>query len=76
MRSVTMGVVQWLWIGWIVAGVGLEMYAIFDQAEGDTLSECVWSLFTIPGWGKFLTWMTCAFLLWLAAHFASRGKLG
>jgi hypothetical protein len=65
-----------LWAAWIAVGVALEMYAIFDRQPGDTLSETVWSIFQIPGWGKFATWMLSAFLLWLAAHFASRGKLG
>ena len=71
-----MTLMHWLWIGWVALGVGLEMYAIFDKVKGDTLSESVWTVLTIPGWGKFVAWMLTAFLLWLAAHFASKGKLG
>lgn len=71
-----MSVMHWLWIAWIALGVALEMYAIFDRTKGDTLSESVWAVLTIPGWGKFVAWMLTAFLLWLAAHFASRGRLG
>lgn len=71
-----MTLMHWLWIGWVACGVALEMYAIFDKVKGDTLSESVWTVLTIPGWGKFLAWMLTAFLLWLAAHFASKGRLG
>jgi len=71
-----MTLMHWLWIGWVAAGIGLEMYAIFNRADGDTLSESVWSILTIPAWGKFITWMLSAFLLWLIFHFASRGKWG
>lgn len=71
-----MTVMHWLWIAWIASGVVLELYAICDRADGDTLSESVWSMLSIPGWGKFIAWMLTAFLLWLAAHFASRGRLG
>jgi len=71
-----MTLMHWLWIGWVACGVALEMYAIFNRAQGDTLSESVWTILTIPAWGKFIAWMLTAFLLWLAAHFASKGRLG
>lgn len=70
------GFSHWFWLLWVLAGLGFELYTIFNEAEGDTLSENVWALFMIQGWGKFLSWMVVAFLLWLAAHFVTRGKWG
>ncbi len=72
----TVTTIRALWAIWVVLGVGLELYTIFDRQPGDTLSETVWSVLKIPGWGKFAAWMLTAFLLWLAAHFASRGRFG
>lgn len=60
------------WTLLIAAGIGLELFALSRPAKGDTLSELVWFIREIPGWGSFLIFMLCAFLLWLLLHFATR----
>jgi len=32
-----------LWLVWMFAGLGLEIWALANRAEGDTLSELVWN---------------------------------
>lgn len=66
----------WLWLAWAAAGLALELVALLRPAPGDTLSEQVWLLLAQRGVGKFLAWMLTAFLLWLAFHFVTRGRLG
>lgn len=62
-----------LWVVWIAAGALLEVAALLNKTQGDTLSEHVWSLFQ-SSTGQFWTFMVTAFLLWLVWHFALKGK--
>lgn len=67
---------SWIWGVYVLLGVILELVALFRPESDDTLSEHVWALFSNPTWGKFITWMFTAFLVWMAVHFASKGRLG
>lgn len=64
------------WGLWIAMGVVMEFVALRRHQPNDTLSEQVWGAFAMPGYGKFIAWMFTAFLIWMAVHFASRGKWG
>jgi len=57
------------WIMWGLMFAAIEGAALFDKDRGDTLSEHVWSWFSVKdkgvGWkqrraalGAFLTWLT------------------
>lgn len=63
-----------IWVAWILAGVGIELFALHSTAKGDTLSEQVWALFDNATWGKFSMYIGGAFLVWMAVHFLTRGK--
>lgn len=56
------------WLAWIGMGICLEMFALLNKRDGDTLSEHVWAVYKHPTWGRFVAWMLTAFLLWLAYH--------
>ncbi len=34
----------WLWLGWVMLGLGLEVGALVSQKPGTTLSETVWMI--------------------------------
>jgi hypothetical protein len=65
----------WLYLAILVLLGVVELIGLATGAKGDTLSEYVWRLLSHPTWGKFLTWMISAFLLWLTVHFATHGRL-
>lgn len=55
--------------------LGTEILAICRRGPGDTLSEMIWYVYRMPGWGSFILWMLTAFQLWAIIHFATRGKV-
>jgi len=62
----------WLWVLWILAGLSIEVIALWRSEPYDTLSEHVWWLFCRrPVW----IWVVVGFLLWSIVHFVSRGRL-
>lgn len=66
----------WLWIAWIVAFFALEVPALLNKREGDTLSEHLWRWFSINEQGHFWRlrrFALLAILAWLAAHLLTRG---
>lgn len=63
---------SWFTVGWLVllvAAVALEVAALANPAKGDTLSEHIWWLYKLPGYGTFAAWMITAFILWAVLHF-------
>lgn len=32
----------WLWLSWLIIGLGIEIWALASQVPGRTLSELVW----------------------------------
>jgi ABC-type phosphate/phosphonate transport system permease subunit len=64
----------WLWLGILVAFLGLELWALHRPSKGDTFSEFMWWVFSRGSWGRFLTWMVSFFMVWSIIHFISRGK--
>lgn len=72
---------SWLWIGWIVAFLVIEGFAIINKKRGDTLSEHVWSWFQLKGrkddkkpWQVLLRLGFLFFWVWLTFHFLSGGS--
>ena len=61
-----------IWLCWVLFGVVLEIIALMRPAKGDTLSEWVWFIRDIPGYGTFTLWMLAAFMLWLIVHFTTK----
>jgi hypothetical protein len=62
----------YLWIGWLLAFLGIEGFALARKEKGDTLSEHVWSWFSVKerkGGYKWRRGVLGAFLAWLVAHF-------
>lgn len=64
------------WALWILAGVGLEIAALLNAAEGDTLSANVWWLLDkaeAHPWGVALVGLGNAVIIglggWLVIHF-------
>lgn len=76
-----MDVWAWLWIAWIGAFLIIEAVAIRRKEPGDTLSEKVWSWFSLRGdkdtlerWQVVLRFGFLAFWAWLTIHFLSGGR--
>lgn len=69
----------WLWIGWLLAFVGIEAVALINKDKGDTLSEHIWKWFSVKEKGNpHRTFrMVClgGFLAWLVTHFMTGGKV-
>lgn len=66
----------WLWLIWLGLFAAIEGAAIFNKQQGDTLSEHVWSWFSIRDKGKgwrSRRFVLLAFLAWLVAHFLTGG---
>lgn len=64
------------WILWILMFFAIELPAVFNRQQDDTLSELVWRVFAIRG--KPIGWQLrrLALLLglgWLVAHFLTGG---
>ncbi|MFC6886202.1 MULTISPECIES: hypothetical protein [Actinomadura] len=64
------------WILWILMFFAIELPAVFNRQQDDTLSELVWRVFAIRG--KPVGWQLrrLALLLglgWLVAHFLTGG---
>ena len=63
-------------VAWVLAGVGIELYAWANRRSGDTLSEYIWAL-NIPGFIYFTAaGALVSFIVALTIHFVARGKLG
>lgn len=69
-----------LWVGWLAIFVVLEGIAIVRSDRGDTLSEKVWSWFSLKGpkgelsaWRAVTRFLFLAFWAWLTIHFLSGG---
>ena len=64
------------WIFWLLLFVAIEGPAIFNKRKGDTLSEHVWSWFSIKqkgaGW-RLRRVVLLAFMGWLVLHFMTGG---
>jgi len=69
----------WLWVAWLLAFIGIEAAALINKDKGDTLSEHVWKWFSVKEQSsvKRNFRMVClgGFLLWLATHFMTGGKV-
>lgn len=39
-----MTLVRWIWLVWVLVGLGVEGFAIWTRTPGDTLSETIWAL--------------------------------
>ena len=64
------------WIGWLIAFVVIEAIAIKSKARGDTLSEHVWSWFSLRKSKKnVFTYGFLLFWLWLTIHFVTGGAI-
>ena len=64
------------WIGWLVAFVVIEAIAIKSKARGDTLSEHVWSWFSIrKSKNNVFTYGFLLFWLCLTIHFVTGGAI-
>jgi hypothetical protein len=69
------------WLAWLGAFVVIEGKALFNKAEGDTLSEHVWRWFKTgkmsnrtPSAGVRIRRFTLlAFMAWLSVHFLTGG---
>lgn len=70
---------SWAWVGWILAFLVIEGLALFNKDKGDTLSENVWRWFGVKGKpsGKnsLRTMGLMGFMIWLAIHFVSGGRI-
>jgi len=78
---VLMNLFSWLWIGWGLAFLVIEGFALKRKAKGDTLSEHVWSWFQLKGrkdtkkpWQILLRLGFVAFWVWLTIHFLFGGN--
>lgn len=66
------------WILWILMFFAIELPAVFNRQQGDTLSELVWNVFAIRG--KPLGWQLRRLALvvglgWLVVHFLTGGAV-
>lgn len=66
------------WIFWILMFFAIELPAVFNRQDGDTLSELVWNVFAIRG--KPIGWQLRRLALvlglgWLVAHFLTGGAI-
>lgn len=61
------------WAGWALAFVVIEGAALFSPAEGDTLSEHVWT-FLDGGPARYA--LVGGFLVWLTWHMLGKGRHG
>lgn len=52
------------WLVWLGLFLAVELPAIFNTTDGDTLSEHVWRIVSVPvAW-----WLLAGFLVWLLVH--------
>lgn len=57
------------WLFWLVIGFGAyELWAVTNSTPGDTLSEAVWDVLTVPHLGPALTAIVLGLMLWLVWH--------
>jgi hypothetical protein len=54
----------WLWVIWLGLFLAIELPAIFNDEQGDTLSEHVWAVTDI----SFFWWLFAGFVIWFGAH--------
>jgi hypothetical protein len=64
------------WILWIMMFFAIELPAVFNRQQGDTLSEVIWNVFAIRG--KPFGWQLRRLallvgLVWLVAHLVTGG---
>ncbi|MFI0355078.1 hypothetical protein [Actinomadura sp. 9N407] len=64
------------WILWIMMFFAIELPAVFNRQQGDTLSEVIWNIFAIRG--KPVGWQLRRLallvgLVWLVAHLVTGG---
>ena len=65
------------WLLWLLAFCLIEGLALRNNVYGDTLSEHVWSWFSIKGRGshwRARRFVLLALLAWLVAHFLTGGQ--
>ena len=43
----------WMWLFWIAAFFAIEMPAVWNKTPNDTLSEHIWSWFSVKDKGKW-----------------------
>ena len=62
-----------MWGIWLLMFAGIEGTALFNKRSGDTLSEHVWSWFSVKdkstGW-QFRRFSLVVFMSWLLGHLA------
>jgi hypothetical protein len=68
-----------LWLAWIAAFFAIEVPALLNRQDGDTLSEHVWSWFAVKdkskkGLVRARRFCLLAGLAWLCAHFLTGGR--
>jgi hypothetical protein len=75
--EVSLWTAAWLGLGWLLVFLLIEIPAVLNQREGDTLSEHIWRF---VGWGQQRSrwvWFRCilfvSFGAWLIVHLASGG---
>jgi hypothetical protein len=65
------------WLVWLGLFGVIEGFALMRKEKGDTLSEHIWSWFSVKGKGsmwRLRRFSLLAFLAWLVAHFLSGGR--
>lgn len=61
-----------LWLAWIACGIGLELVALVDRVEKNTLSRQIWSAVEVP----FLHGVITTFLVWVTYHWIAERTMG
>lgn len=64
------------WIFWVMMFFAIELPALFNRQQGDTLSEVIWNVFAVRG--KPAGWQLRRLallvgLVWLVAHLVTGG---
>ncbi|MFB4318472.1 hypothetical protein [Actinomadura sp. 21ATH] len=64
------------WIFWVMMFFAIELPALFNRRQGDTLSEVIWNVFAVRG--KPAGWQLRRLgllvgLVWLVAHLVTGG---
>lgn len=66
------------WLLWIALFFAIEIPAVLNKKDGDTLSEHVWQWFAIKGvnpqHARGRKFALLSLLAWMAAHFLTGGK--
>ncbi|RLK22621.1 hypothetical protein DER29_0458 [Micromonospora sp. M71_S20] len=69
------------WLLWFLYFSVVELRALFNSREGDTLSEHVWQWFAVgggrpvTGWVRLRRVVLLGFVVWLGVHFVGGGVI-